>query len=227
MGGAAVISADTKPSYTPVLSLLLATASWIPLFWTTPAAFACAVTFGLGAVLLGISAFRYAALEGAGFGPIFRSLTGAASGAVTSMLALTIWTLVWPGIAARQSQQERAHSLLSSMNRQTTGAVPAAPPHFSQPGGTYSDSVLVSISAGSADSIVCYTTDGSEPSPQSDVYIAPIALNQSATIKAKTFRPGFQPSGTVAESYTLTDRDLGTFNSNLPLVIINTGGRSI
>ena len=85
-----MISADKKQPYSAALSILLAIASWITLFWTSPAAFASGLVFGAGAILLGLSGYGSALRTCAGFRSIFGSLTGTVSGLVTSALAVLI-----------------------------------------------------------------------------------------------------------------------------------------
>src|SRR6266850_1240636 len=228
MYGAAVTSATNKKQpYSAALSLVLATASWIALTWISPAAFACGLVFGLGAFLLGLTGYNSARASGNPFRPAFRSLTGASSGAVTAVLAVVLWALVWPEVAARQVQQEQAHSLLATILSQTNGTVATAAPQFSKPGGVYVDSIKFSLKGEGTNSIVCYTTDGSEPTARSAVYTSPIWINRAMMVKAKAFRPGYLPSSTASESYVLAERDLTNFTSNLPLVVIDTYGRHL
>lgn len=48
-----------------------------------------------------------------------------------------------------------------------------------------------------------FTTDGSEPTESSTLYTQPFFINESLTIKARTFRSGFQPSTTSQRTYTV------------------------
>src|SRR5712671_6483670 len=164
MHGAAVTSATSrKQPYSAALSLVLAVASWVALTWISPAAFACGLVFGIGAFLLGVLGYSSARVNTKPVRPAFRSLTGASSGAVTALLAVLLWALVWPEVAARQVQQEKANSLIAAILSQTNGTVATATPQFSKPGGVYVDSVRFSLKGEGTNSIVCYTTDGSEP----------------------------------------------------------------
>jgi lysophospholipase L1-like esterase len=49
---------------------------------------------------------------------------------------------------------------------------------------------LVTLSCATPDVDIRYTLDGSEPSIHSPLYIAPLTFNNSATVKARAFRPG-------------------------------------
>lgn len=218
---------DKKLPFSSGLSLLLACASWIMLAWTLPAAFASALLFGSTAVFLGFTGYRDALGNAKKFRAAFGSLTGATSGVVTSLLAVLIWILVWPDVAERRAQQERAHGLLAAITTQTPASTATAVPDFSKRGGVYPEMVTVALTGEGTNSLVCYTTDGSEPSPQSEIYTTPIPVNRTVTVKAKSFRPGFLPSETVSQTYVVGDKDMAEFSSNLPLVVINTHGRHI
>src|SRR5256885_11166378 len=71
LDGAAVISADKQQPYSAALSVVLAIASWATLFWTSPAAFASGLVFGLGAVLLGLNGYTSTVRISGRFRPIF------------------------------------------------------------------------------------------------------------------------------------------------------------
>ncbi len=66
--------------------------------------------------------------------------------------------------------------------------------------GSFSAGALqLGTTAAGAD--IRYTTDGSEPAPQSMPYFAPIVLNSSATVKAAAFREGKKLSKTFVVQY--------------------------
>ena len=258
MDGRAVTKA--RIPRTAALSLLLGSASWVTLFWTTPAAFACSLVTGLLAAWFGWIAYKYTIAQaekdklststshpptpssrGEGidrpltaqakgrpvFRAIFRSALGGTSGLITALLSVLVWVSVWPEIAARHAWEERAQALLTSITTQTGGSVQTELPNVSATGGVYADSVRVALTGQGKDSVICFTLDGSEPTTASQVYTAPLVINHTATLKAKAFRPGFQPSPVATETYLITDRDLTNFTSNLPVVLINTYGRPI
>ncbi|MBN2506659.1 MAG: lamin tail domain-containing protein [Verrucomicrobia bacterium] len=108
----------------------------------------------------------------------------------------------------------------------TSGAGFAPEPVFSLAGGAYrSNSVTVRLSAPSG--TIRYTTDGSIPSASSTAYGAPIVISSSMRIKARVFQAGLLPGPVVAHVYDLLASDAYAFNSNLPLIIINTHGQSM
>src|SRR3954464_11105865 len=99
----------------------------------------------------------------------------------------------------------------------------AASPEFSPAGGVFSR-VQVKLSGPGT---IHYTLDGSEPTENGSRYSGPIVISQSTLIKARSFEPGVAASPVVVQAYTIADRRALEFNSNLPLVIVNTFGRPI
>ncbi len=103
-----------------------------------------------------------------------------------------------------------------------------APPQFTMLGGVYTNaSMIVELASEEADAVIRYTLNGSNPTTNSMVYTQPLSIAYSVLIRAKAFSALRPPSATVTQSYTLLGNDLLTFNSNLPLVIINTYGHGI
>jgi len=78
-------------------------------------------------------------------------------------------------------------------------------PHIDPPSGEYFSAQLVSITTTSPGASIRYTTDGSEPSESSMLYCEPFMLHMDATLKAKTFKTGFQPSETSVAEYVIGD----------------------
>ena len=60
-----------------------------------------------------------------------------------------------------------------------------AQPKFSQPHGLYKNrSITVAITSDDADAVITYTTDGSEPSPNSTKYTRPLAIGKTTILRA-------------------------------------------
>ena len=109
-----------------------------------------------------------------------------------------------------------------------TGAGLAEEPVFSVPGGVYTNSSLsLSLSVRSPTAVIHYTLDVTEPTEANAVYTTPIPMTGSTIVRAKVFDPGLEPGATVTRTYTLLGSDVVNFSSNLPLIIINTFGRSV
>lgn len=119
----------------------------------------------------------------------------------------------------------RAASGLAAEGRAETVPLPA--PTFSMPGGVFTNDVTVALSGITGSTTIRYTLDGSEPTGNSTAYTAPIKITISTVIRARSFAPGRAPGVPAVQSYVLLEPDVIDFNSNLPLVLINTFGVEI
>src|SRR5262245_12985482 len=91
---------------------------------------------------------------------------------------------------------------------------------FTPSGGIFTNATLsVQLSAPKTGAQIRYTLDGSEPDSDSPLYSAPIALTNTALVRAKLFATGSNQSTLVSQSYLLVEPELAGFNSNLPLII--------
>ncbi|HLH57143.1 MAG TPA: CotH kinase family protein [Verrucomicrobiae bacterium] len=117
----------------------------------------------------------------------------------------------------------------NALGAESPSAVPGKPaePKFSIPGGLYTNSVTVELSARNPSEIVRYTTDGSEPTDSSTQYSGPIQISEPTLLRAKVFGPNSLSGDSVMESYTFADPGLASFSSNLPLIILNTFGERV
>lgn len=109
----------------------------------------------------------------------------------------------------------------------TTGSGFAAEPTFSQETGIYTNSSLTLTMTAPAGTTIRYTRDGTIPTATSLLYTNPITVNANVTFKARVFQTGLLPSRVVARNFIFLDGTTAGFNSNLPLMIISTEGRSI
>ncbi len=82
---------------------------------------------------------------------------------------------------------------------QGTVAAPTASPAA----GTYSAAQTVSLSSSTVGALIRYTLDGSEPTPSSALFTAPILIDGTATLKAKAYASAWTPSSTLSASYTI------------------------
>lgn len=79
-----------------------------------------------------------------------------------------------------------------------------ATPTFDPAPGTYSADQVVTISSATSGAAVYYTTDGSDPTEGSTVYTGAFVVNSPATVKARGYMAGMDPSA-IAETYYLID----------------------
>jgi hypothetical protein len=76
-------------------------------------------------------------------------------------------------------------------------------PIFNPPGGTFTNSVAVTLSSATPGATIRYTTNGADPNAGSPIYSAPITLNATTTIKARAFKPGMGDSAVTPAAYTI------------------------
>ncbi len=78
-----------------------------------------------------------------------------------------------------------------------------ATPVISPAGGTYTSAVDVTISSGTSGATIYYTTDGSEPDTNAQVYGGPFNIGVDTVVRAKGYKAGFNPSGIATVSYDI------------------------
>jgi alpha-tubulin suppressor-like RCC1 family protein len=69
-------------------------------------------------------------------------------------------------------------------------------------GGTYADAQIVTLSA-SAGATIRYTLNGGDPTPSAPIYMKPLVIATSTTIRARAFRTDYTTSGMMTASYTI------------------------
>ncbi len=107
------------------------------------------------------------------------------------------------------------------------GAKGLAPePIFSVPAGAYADNQSVEITTASPTATMRYTIDRSDPRENSRQYAGPIPITNTTVVRAKVFEEGYVPSAIASQTYFLLQPDVVDFNSNLPLLVLHTFGRT-
>jgi sulfatase modifying factor 1 len=78
-----------------------------------------------------------------------------------------------------------------------------ATPSFNLQEGSYTSFQSVEIMCVTDGAAIHYTTDGMEPTTDSPIYIDPIDVYFTTTIKAKCFKDGWEPSATASATYII------------------------
>ncbi len=111
---------------------------------------------------------------------------------------------------------------------ENVGGTPyVASPEFNPTCQLFTTSFNVELSVESPTGVIYYTLDGSEPSQLSAVYSAPISISDSTMVKAKAYESGIGWSKTAVQGYSKLNADVQSFNSNLPIVVLDTFGSGI
>ena len=106
-----------------------------------------------------------------------------------------------------------------------TGFSPA--PVFSLNSGIYTNTTVTITITTTGGGTIRYTFDGSVPTTNSTIYAGPLTFGTNATIRARVFQTNLWPGPIVARNYVFLDSTARDFNSNLPMLILNTAGRTI
>ena len=102
----------------------------------------------------------------------------------------------------------------------------APDPVFSVNGGVFTEaSLTVALSAPSGE--IRYTLDGSMPTLTSTNYTGALELTNNTIVSARVFKDGLLPSRIAVQTYNFFSASMTNFSSNLPLLIINTAGKTI
>ena len=103
-------------------------------------------------------------------------------------------TLIVSGPAGISTNTQPAAVIVNNLPTVTTPTITPA-------GGTFTNSVLVTLACSTTGSTIYYTTDGSDPTASSTLYNAAFMLNNSATIKAAAFKTGSNPSAIASADF--------------------------
>ena len=106
------------------------------------------------------------------------------------------------------------------------GAI-CSPPQFSVGSCVFGNNFNLEIHSESASSTIYYTLDGSEPSETSPIYSVTIPITTSTMVKAVVYDAELERSRTTTGHYVKLNLNVQNFNSNLPLVIVDTFGNGI
>jgi hypothetical protein len=116
-----------------------------------------------------------------------------------------------------------------------TPATAVATTAFSPNGGTFDNSVSVTISSTTSGATIYYTTDGSAPSTASAVYSSPLNLIATTTLKSFAIKSGMSDSAVLSVTFTknvalsapIFTPNGGTFDNSLSVTIAAATGATI
>ncbi len=123
-----------------------------------------------------------------------------------------------PGQGATGAFVACATPTFGVVNAGAASAVLAAPT-ITPPTGLYTSAQTVTIT-GPAGATIRYTTDGSEPTATSTLYIAPISVTSSRPIRAAAFQTGAVTSMVSTQTYVI-DANSATTYANQRVIFVN------
>ena len=85
-----------------------------------------------------------------------------------------------------------------------------AAPVFSPGTGTYTGMQTVTITGSTPEAVLYYTTDGSEPTSSSKMYVSPISVKTDSTLKAISTGAGYTSSKIVVATYSIAAAQTAT-----------------
>jgi len=85
-----------------------------------------------------------------------------------------------------------------------------------QTGGTYTDTTNVSMSTGTSNATIYYTTDGSEPTTSDAEYTSSFTLTDSKVVKAMCVRNDFEQSETAVSVFIINETPVAPSISTQP-----------
>lgn len=101
-------------------------------------------------------------------------------------------------------------------------------PTFSHEGGTFTGVFFfLELSTSNPEATIYYTVDGLTPTAASLRYTAPFMVVGTMEILARVYEPNKAPGAVVSRTYVALANDVATFNSDLPIVIVDTDGQGI
>jgi hypothetical protein len=111
---------------------------------------------------------------------------------------------------------------------QSGGSGFAPPVVFSRASGSITSAMVLNLSCAAANAssnlVIRYTVDGSLPNSRSPVYGEPLQITNTTAVRARAYEKGLLPGPPRSEVYLWLAPNALRFNSNLPILIINTVG---
>lgn len=110
-------------------------------------------------------------------------------------------------VALRATARDGSYGVAQVLVTPASKAGVTDAPVFSLASGLYPSVEGVTITSGTPDAEIRYTTDGSEPTAESTLYTGQIILNplQTTYLRAVAIAPGLEPSGVTSRLYKVLD----------------------
>ena len=132
------------------------------------------------------------------------SVTGAVAKSGTCVLTNTDESKLFWNFSTTGANVQVDNIVVEYTSTSGGGEQPAtvAAPSFDPTGGNFTTAQTVTITCSTEGAAIYYTTDGSTPTQESELYQSPISVTVSGTkIKAKAFKAEYEPSSVSSATY--------------------------
>jgi len=97
---------------------------------------------------------------------------------------------------------------------------------FSKSGGPFTEAIKVELSSHEPRVVIHYTLDGTLPTDSSPAYGVPLLLTNSVVLRARAFQKELLPGPPHGEAYVRLQTNVLGFSSSLPVLVMDTFGKS-
>lgn len=105
------------------------------------------------------------------------------------------------------------------------GFAPAV--EFSARGAAFTDPFPLTLACPDPAAEIRYTLDGSLPGTNSPVYAGPLTITNRVHVRARAYVPGLLPGPVRTEGYLWIAAALRNVSSDLPIIVVDTFGRTV
>jgi hypothetical protein len=98
---------------------------------------------------------------------------------------------------------------------------------FTPAGRPFFDAVTVALGTDAPDAVIRYTLDGSPPTAASLAYAGPLTFTNRVRLRARAFLPDRLPGPVRTEAYARLSESVRGVTSDLPILLLDTFGRSV
>ena len=98
---------------------------------------------------------------------------------------------------------------------------------FTKPSGMFTEPFTVALSSRATGAVIRYTLDGNLPSTNSPMYGAPMLITNTTHLRARAYQDGLLPGPPGSESYLKLHTNVLDFTSTLPMLVMDTFGKTI
>lgn len=131
-------------------------------------------------------------------------------------------------VSAVHTDPKEFFSAATPGSANSTGALGVTEkPQFSHASGSYVEPLSLTLTSSTPAAVIHYTLDRTPPTEASPTYTDPLPIANTTVVRARAFAPASVPSSSVTRTFVELDASVTDFSSNLPLVVINTFGKTI